>query len=104
MQGLAKMCETLICHIHWNGEDPGKPVEGHNAYPASGCRHETCRGYAEGHRLFTFGRHEDLIYELRDERDKLQNEVERLRALVTPEEAEEAEEEAGFDQALKEFG
>ena len=79
IQGLARMCEALICNIHWDTQDPAQPVEGHNGYPASGCHHKVCQGYADGMHLLHFGRHEGLIYELRGERDKLQEENENLQ-------------------------
>lgn len=75
IHGLALMCEALICWIHWDQTKKGSPNPGHNAYPASGCKHETCTRYAEGHSLQVFGRHQRMVYELRDEIEVLKTKL-----------------------------
>lgn len=70
IQALAKMCEAVICHIHYTG-DKGEKHEGHNGYPASGCQHEVCKGYAEAHRQLHFGERSYHMSQLRGENEQL---------------------------------
>jgi hypothetical protein len=70
IQALAKMCEAFIVQLHFTG-DKGEKHEGHNSYPASGCKHETCKSYAEAHRQLVFGERSFYMAELRGENERL---------------------------------
>jgi hypothetical protein len=77
VRALAKMCEAMIVHIHFTGNN-GEMREGHNAYPASGCHAEVCKGYAEGYRGLHFSRRDDVMAEMRGTEQQL---LERITEL-----------------------
>ena len=79
--GLSKMCEAIICWIHWDGDDGGVH-EGHNAYPGSGCEHRTCRRYAEGLHMKTFGYVLPNLQELQSKVASLEMENDLLRRQI----------------------
>lgn len=79
IQALAKMCEAVICHIHYTGNE-GKCRQGHNGYPATGCRHETCAAYADAHRQLHFGDRSYNMAQLRGENERLFERIVELEA------------------------
>lgn len=91
VHALAKMCEALICHIHYHADGE---AEGHVGYPGIACPVEVCKRYAEALHELNFGLIYERAGELASKLEDMNDEIERLksaRGLYTKQEQEEAD-------------
>lgn len=68
LQAVAKMCEALMCHIHFHAEGPAK---GHTTNYVQGCPVKVCKEYMEALHQLNFGERSYHMAQLRGENERL---------------------------------